>query len=150
MKKFTGNLSIRSLLLFVCCVFLSGCTHSLFAVSQQKKSELLSKRLDEYHAALYWGAENEAVQSVDPNWRREFEQLVRNRKKNEKLVDFNIEDVKMGANGEEAEVVVSSRFVSKASYLVETRREREFWGFDRFNDGWSCFGSEVIVDGEKS
>ena|GEM_PF-4823609 len=100
------------------------------------QSSLLSKKLEKYHRAVYWGNMEDALSYILPEKRSFLSAEMRKRRQKERLVDMNIDSIEMVPDSNRAIVKVATRYYATPVYKVIERTETESWVFKRFDGGW--------------
>lgn len=145
------KVSKKRWIIFVLCTLMQvpiGCG-SIYnlddaVANAERRRELLSKSLTAFNSDVQWGDFRAASQLVAPQAKQEFENLARQRKQKEKGVDFEVENISENNNGFQAEVDVRMRYFRIPHYVVESRVERQYWEFERFQGGWMYYGARTI------
>ena len=114
--------------------------------TQSKKEQLLQERLDRFSKAVYWGAVDEAGLYCEPEARSRFIHTLRDRHRDERMVDIEVSDLQFEDDSSEAKVEFQMRYFANTNYLVRKRREQQTWRYDRFNGGWYFHDSVQIED----
>ena len=108
-----------------------------FAVATPaKKRSLLNERVAEFHRRIYWGDASAASQFVQADYRSDFYRKIKKIRRNEHLVDIEVDDVQLDDDGNGADVDVIVRYYKTPHYVIKTRNEIERWSFNRFAGGW--------------
>lgn len=111
-----------------------------------EQMKLLSKSLENYKTAVYWGDIAAARIYFSPKIQNDLARLLRKRKKLERLTDIQIENILMLPDSQEAKVELSQSFIRKGDIAVRNRNEEMTWKFKRFEGGWQL--KDMKIDGE--
>ncbi len=145
---------MSTLILVLAFLAFTGCTTMSYVESAiagpRKKRDLLVKDVESFHQHLYWGSPDLAANHVTPEERSSFISKHRKRREKERFVDMEVESIEAQEEPWDADVFVRVRYFRIPTYIVETRRERERWQFNRFSGGWEFMGSTVLRDDEEA
>lgn len=130
-------------LILAACSSLSTVNHFV-ALNSQKKA-LLDERLNKFTKSLYWGAFGEMALYVDPETRSEIFREIKKRRKAEKLVELEIENVEYDEGVGTAYVDFQIRYYKKPANIIKLRKERQVWKYHRFDGGWFLHESETVA-----
>lgn len=111
------------------------------AAGSQRKYAMLQNSAGLFHEAIRWGNLGDALAMVVPEAQGLFYNHYASRKRKEKFVDFQIENILLKDDGL-AVVEVSLQYIPFARNVVETRQEKESWEFRRFSGGWRWRSAE--------
>lgn len=125
----------------------SGC-YSIkdMVADDESKEEMLNTRVESFHRTVYWGKVDDAKLFVKKEKQKEVLDRAKFNRRDERLVDLDVENITLNEDGT-ADVDVKVRYFRTPSYLVETRRERERWNFERLGGGWFLEDIDVIESG---
>lgn len=130
------------------CSSLSGCSSLSLGnlktalAGEENRAEMLSKSVESYHRAVYWGDSRKASLFVEPEVKSSFIQDLASKKKSEKLVEISVESIDLSPDTTEATVLTKIRYYKIPSYRVEERFETESWRYEKYNGGWLNSGVE--------
>lgn len=152
----TGHRNMRAAFILCSLVVLcalSGCiltpiisSMREMGVSKSARVELLQRGVRDFHLALQMNDPIKASAYLS----REEEQLVqdlmtemRRRKREERVVDSDVDFIDIAEDGYTANVEVSVQYFQVPYYVVNTRTERERWEFST-RKGWKVVRREVV------
>ncbi len=139
---------LLAVLFFGALIFgMTGC-YSIkdLTAGDESKEEMLNTRVESFHRSVYWGKVDDAKLFVKKEKQKEVLDRAKFNRRDEKLVDLEVENITLNEDGT-ADVDVKVRYFRTASYVVETRRERERWNFMRLGGGWFLENIEVVESG---
>lgn len=135
-------------LALVCAVSFSGCvlapaidSFRRAGVMEDDRRALLPKRVQRFYEALYWGKPTEALSFVTDEGREQVRRALKQRKE-ERVVESELADVRFQNEAYEAHVEVVIRYYKVPYYVVEERREKQLWKFG-LADGWKLATSAL-------
>jgi hypothetical protein len=134
-----------NLLLCACSTRYLETVEDVIASSTARK-DMLDERLSVFNHNLYWGSIDVASSYVHDDKRHDFHRQNQQRKKAERLVDFEIDSIDFNDDVRMATVQVSVRYFRIPSYIVQTRKEQQTWEYSRVNGGWLYTDSEELTE----
>lgn len=123
---------------------LSACsTIQLVSAGPESREALLRERLGRFHKEIYWGALDRAALMVHPEVQQKFHDVYEERREKDKIIDLDVKKVDFSNESKSAEVEVMVRFYQNPTYVVQTRSEKELWGFYSTEGGWMLEDTEI-------
>lgn len=153
--RYFGKLKQPGLFVFLAMLLLfaaGACTQaklSQVVAVGENKAKMLSETLTNFTRALYWGSIDEAAAFVKPSYRRDFVVEERARKKKERIVEIEPDDVLYDVGSDKAIVTISVKYYKVPFYLVNTKTEQQIWKYYRFQGGW-LLSSRKFIDSDKA
>ena len=128
---------------FIASFFMSGCLivgplqelSDVFA-SDRDKIVMFTDTVNAYRRAIHGRKIHNASAYVSDDALSDFMALHSNKRKKEKLVDYEIQDVQFADGNSEATVEVEVRYYKVPHFMIKTRVERERWEYHRLTGGW--------------
>lgn len=151
MKTLLLSKSFSLVTLLVLGSSLSGCSSLSLGklktalAGEENRAEMLSKSVESYHRAVYWGDSRKASMFVEPEVKSSFVQDLASRKTSEKLVEISVQSIDLSPDTKEATVLTKTRYYKIPSYRVEERFETESWRYEKYNGGWMNTGVEETI-----
>ena len=145
-------------ILFLALIFLASLSLSACSVlesarnltsGEMGRTELLTKRLNKFTKALYWGSVDDATLFVIAEKRRDFYRSKKKELKDKKMVDIEVTDVEVGEDARTANVSVEIQYYEIPNFVVQKRMEQQEWEFRSLSGGWLyADAKEVDEEGE--
>jgi hypothetical protein len=112
-------------------------------VTEGDRARLFNKAVSDFHDYQRMQLLTEMASLVEPDWRQNFMNIFRQRRHNEKIVDFSIDLVEFSEGVTRANVEVAVRYFEFSRYVVETRIEQQTWVFST-SSGWRLNDLQVL------
>ena len=150
-KKQTPSSSVFICLCLLLLLLLASCgantgLSQLASTTTSRKGQL-GQRLDVFSKAVYWGSAPEIAAMVTPETRQETMFEMKKKRRTQRLVDFDLQDVEYNDDATSATVEYAIRYYEQPTYYVRTRVERQQWVYHRLGGGWLYRDAEIISDG---
>lgn len=145
---------IRVPVLLFLIASISGCaavapfvqTYNEIGVSSGDRQALLDGAVKDFNSALYWGNMSQAVALSTEQGQPSLKQEMRRRKKEERVVESQVELVDFDESSHNADVEVLVKFYKVPFYVVNERIERQKWTFE-LGSGWKFVSLETVEEG---
>ncbi len=111
-------------------------------VTESDRQRLLTEEVKKYYDALYWGNPSVATTFASDRGREEIAQYMKNRDRNERLVESKVESVNFTNDSYAAEVEITERFYKVPYYMVNSRLQHQEWEFSLLS-GWKIVSQKV-------
>jgi len=141
---------LKGILLIIGVCLLSGCvlapaidSFTKIGVTRSDRQNLFPQEVKRFHDALYWRKYNEALAFVTNEAREDIYGEIRNRSRNERVIDSEITFVDFSEDAYEAETEIAIRYHETTYNLVQTRTEKQIWRF-QVSDGWKLVSRKTI------
>ena len=122
-------------------------SYSEIGVTEGDRMALLEEKVDTFNDAMYWGKMQRALEMSDKTNHDSLRRELRRRKKEERVVETEIEFVDFSEEAYKANVDVLVKYFKVPFYVVNERLERQEWEFET-GMGWKFVKLEQVAEEE--